>query len=267
MIPALLAALFTLTAPASAGGFDPSDAAEFSVLPGWRTESGTHMAAIVVDLAPGWKTYWRSPGEAGIPPSFDWDRSSNLEAVALHWPVPEVFSLNGLRTIGYVNRLILPIELSPSKPGAPIALRTRMELGLCNEICIPMQVTLKADLSADPAAKDRGIMAALASGPRTARDGGVRDVRCDVAPISDGLRLTTRIDMPRLGRDEVAVVELKDRSIWVSEAMTERGNSSLVAEADLVPVSAAPFMLDRSEVTITILSGGEAVEIRGCNAG
>ena len=57
-----------------------------SVLTGWRMENGHHMAALRITLAPGWKTYWRAPGEAGIPPRFDWTGSDNLSAVTVHWP-------------------------------------------------------------------------------------------------------------------------------------------------------------------------------------
>jgi DsbC/DsbD-like thiol-disulfide interchange protein len=76
-------------------------------------ENGGHMAAVELQLAPGWKTYWRSPGDAGIPPSFDWSGSENVKSVRLHWPAPEVFEANGMQTIGYHERLVLPVEITP----------------------------------------------------------------------------------------------------------------------------------------------------------
>ncbi len=71
------------------------------------------MAAFEITLEEGWKTYWRSPGDAGIPPRFDWENSHNLDGVALHWPRPAVFESFGTQTIGYSEKLILPVELTP----------------------------------------------------------------------------------------------------------------------------------------------------------
>ncbi|MFY8145805.1 MAG: protein-disulfide reductase DsbD domain-containing protein, partial [Rhodobacter sp.] len=81
---ALVLALACLSHPARAMTQDDLLSAE--VLPGWRTEQGTHMAALRLTLAPGWKTYWRSPGDAGIPPLFNWSGSQNLSGVRVHWP-------------------------------------------------------------------------------------------------------------------------------------------------------------------------------------
>ena len=54
------------------------------------------MAAVEIRLAPGWHTYWRVPGEAGIPPRFDWSGSQNLAAVAYEWPRPEIIVSYGI---------------------------------------------------------------------------------------------------------------------------------------------------------------------------
>jgi len=240
--------------------------AQVEVLPGWRTETGSHMAALRITLAPGWKTYWRAPGDAGIPPRFGWSGSDNIASVAFHWPRPEVYQINGMRSIGYYGELVLPIELTPARPGDPIRLRAEVELGVCEEICVPITVRLAAEL---PAAgrRDPAIVAALAARPSTAREAGVSDIACRIEPIRDGLRLTASIDMPALGADEVAVFELPDQRIWVSESQGRRDGRRLIAASDLVPPSGAPFLLDRSEVRITVLGRGRAVELWGCPAG
>ncbi len=266
MLRTLLASISLLaTAPALAGGFPDGEVAEIDVLPGWRTAEGNHMAALRIRLAPGWKTYWRSPGDAGIPPQFDWTGSDNLRSVRFHWPNPEVHEINGMRSIGYYGELILPMEVFPSDPAAPIRLRADIDIGVCEDICVPMSASIGADLSA-PGAPDATISAALAGGPRSGRAAGVGKVACEVAPISDGVRLTARIDMPRAGPDEVVVFELPDRRIWISESSNRRDRGTLVAESDLVPPAGAPFLLNRSEVRITVLAGGRSVEMWGCPA-
>ncbi|MEL7014329.1 MAG: protein-disulfide reductase DsbD domain-containing protein, partial [Pseudomonadota bacterium] len=64
------------------------DAIEARLLTGWRAADGSHIAALQIDLAPGWTTYWRAPGDAGIPPYFDWHASENLSSVDVEWPSP-----------------------------------------------------------------------------------------------------------------------------------------------------------------------------------
>jgi len=244
----------------------PDDAAQFDILPGWRTPSGTHMTALRVRLAPGWKTYWRAPGEAGIPPRFDWTGSDNIKAVAFHWPTPQVYRQNGMRTVGYQNELVLPIELTPKRKGLPIELRAAVEIGVCQDVCLPVSIRISADLGA-ATRPDARIKAAIAAGPSTAHSAGLKQVTCGVEPIADGLRLTADIEMPRLGRDEVAIFELSDQLIWISEADAQRTGPTLTATTEMVPPTNRPFLLDRSDVRITVLAAGQAVDIWGCSAG
>lgn len=228
-------------------------------------ENGAHMAAVELTLAPGWKTYWRSPGDAGIPPTFDWSGSQNVKAVRLHWPSPQVFEANGMQTIGYHDRLVLPVEVTPEDPSRPVRLSVEMSLGVCDEICMPAVVDLSADLTA-PGAADAAIRAALKSGAASAGDAGVSAVSCRVDPIDDGLRLTARVRLPDPGHPEVVAFETGDRDIWVAEAITQREGGELVSMTELVPPDGAPFALDRSGITLTILAAGGAVEVKGCPA-
>lgn len=266
MLSAAMAFCLGSAAPAQSTMPLQDEAAQFDILPGWRTEAGTHMAALRVRLAPGWKTYWRAPGEAGIPPRFDWSGSQNIEAVAFHWPTPSVYLQNGMQTIGYSDELVLPMELTPRQAGAPIALRAEVEIGICQDVCIPVQVRVVADLDRGPR-PDARIVAAIADVPPSARSVGLKTVRCGVEPIEDGLRLTANIEMPALGRNEIAVFEVSDQSIWVAESSSSREGGMLTATTDLVSPSNRPFMLDRSDVRITVLAAGQAVDIWGCPAG
>lgn len=239
------------------------------LLPGWQSETGAHMAAVDLVLAPGWKTYWRSPGDAGIPPRFDWSGSRNVRSVRIHWPAPTVFDINGFQTIGYHDQLLLPIEVTPEDPGQPVQLSLQLDLGVCDTICLPASVALRSDLVA-PGAPDAGvtaaISAALADRPATAREAGVTGVACTIDPITDGLRLTARLRLPDPGAAEVVAIETADPEIWVAAASTRRNAGELVAVTELVPPAGTPFALDRSGITLTILAAGKAVEVKGCPA-
>ncbi len=99
-------------------------------------------------LQPGWKIYWRSPGDAGYPPRIDWAKSKNVASAQFQWPVPERFSVLGLETLGYKDEVILPLKVEPVEPGKPVALRADISYLTCDEICVPHQVKLGLDLPA-----------------------------------------------------------------------------------------------------------------------
>lgn len=243
---------------------DSDSVASARILPGWRADGGRHVAAVEIRLAPGWKTYWRAPGQAGIPPAFDWSGSQNLASVSVSFPVPDVFDQNGLRSVGYVNSVIFPLTLRAERAEDDITLRGQMLIGVCKDVCVPIELDVNALLPVSADRPDAAIRAALADRPMTAQEANLRDIQCDLEPISDGLRLTTRLDIPPLGSDETAVVEVRDPRIWVSEAISERTGRYLVATVDLVPPEAEPFDLAPEDVRITVLSTGDAVDIQGC---
>jgi DsbC/DsbD-like thiol-disulfide interchange protein len=258
----LIAAL-TFALPAHA--LTQDDLLQASLLPGWQMDSGHHMAGLSLALAPGWKTYWRSPGEAGIPPVFDWSGSQNVKSVRIHWPSPVVFHTNGMQTVGYKGGVVLPLEVVPEVPGKPVHLQARVDMGICKDICMPAEITVSADLAA-PGADEAQIRAALNARPASEDQAGVGRVACVVEPIADGLRLTASVEIAAQGVEETVVFEPADRSVWVAEAITSRQGSTLTSVTEMVASSGAPFALDRSGLRLTVLGGARAVQIDGCPA-
>ncbi|WP_226782974.1 protein-disulfide reductase DsbD domain-containing protein [Oceaniglobus trochenteri] len=258
----LLALCLSLAGPVGAQTLD--DLAQLQVLPGWRTAQGTHMAALRITLVPGWKTYWRAPGDAGIPAQFDWGGSDNLGAVAIHWPVPQVFGQNGYTSVGYLEQVVIPIEFTPLQADRAIALRGTVSMGVCEHVCVPVTARIAADLPRGETRKDARIVAAINDRPMTAREAGASPVRCDVAAQSDGLRLTAQVDLPPLGGDEFVVVELPGAPVWISQATTRRAGATLEASVDILPDGGAPLALDRSRLRFTLLGQRGAVDIHGC---
>lgn len=258
-----IAAALAVAQPLVADGHNGSHA-EIDVLPGWRAGDGTHMAALRITLDDGWKTYWRAPGEAGLPPQFDWSGSQNLAGLRLHWPVPDIFTSGGLTTLGYHDELILPLEIVPVDPTKAVLLDGSLAMGICEDICMPLQTQVSAVLPGDGAGHDMRIALALDDRPDTGAEAGLVSARCRVEPISDGLRVTAKIDMPSVGAREMTVFEAADPAIWVSEAITRRAENMLTATADLVPAEARPFELDVDTLRLTVLAEGRAVDITGC---
>jgi DsbC/DsbD-like thiol-disulfide interchange protein len=243
------------------------DVVKAEILQGWRTDRGSTMMALHLSLTPGWKTYWRSPGDAGIPPMFNWSGSDNLGQVRIHWPRPAVFLTNGMTSVGYHDEVVLPFEVFAVDPAQPIRLDLQMDLGVCKDICLPASIILNSDVGPDGDGGVATIKAALAEQPASGKAAGLAGIACDIAPIADGLRVTAHLDMPALGPDETVVFEAGAPDIWVSTAQSARQGGRLTSVTDMVGQSGAPFALDRSGVVLTIISGGAAVEITGCPAG
>lgn len=106
----------------------------------------TVSAALHLVLGDGWKTYWRSPGEVGIPPSVDWSASSNVKDVVFFWPAPTRFRAFGIENFGYLNEVAFPLQVTLKNAGEPLVLRTTVDLLVCSTICVPKTFDLSLAL-------------------------------------------------------------------------------------------------------------------------
>lgn len=261
----LTAALTTLMLPQTGGAQSFDQVVQAEVLSGWRNADGTHMAAVRISLNPGWKTYWRTPGDAGIPPRISWSGSQNLQAATVIWPTPEVFVENGMRSIGYTQDVVLPVRVNPAQADHPVHLKAVLDIGVCRDVCVPQKLTVKAELP-PLGTRDAEIAAAMVNQPLTAQEAGVRGVVCALAPSADGVTLQARITMPPIGPSEIAVVETANPEIWVAEGTTTRQGNTLIAETEMMHVADTSFMVSRADLRFTVLSdAGLAVDIQGCS--
>lgn len=105
------------------------------------SEDGTIRAVLDVELLPGWKTYWRDPGEAGVPPSLEFEGSTNIKDAVIHFPAPERIKDDYSVWAGYTYPVAFPITLSQDNAGAASTLEASVFLGLCQSICIPFQTS------------------------------------------------------------------------------------------------------------------------------
>ena len=100
------------------------------------SRSGTVLlGGVAFQLEPGWKTYWRTPGDSGVPPRFDFSKSDNVDAVTVLWPAPSIFADGaGGHSLGYKNQVVLPLRIVASNADKPITLRATIDYAVC-EIC------------------------------------------------------------------------------------------------------------------------------------
>ena len=259
--------LFALLAsPAMAGPLAASPVdhnTTLTVLSGPPTGRGSVMAGLRIDMAQGWKTYWRAPGDAGIPPQLDWAGSANVASLAFHWPVPQVLDQDGMRSIGYRDSVTIPVEIFPQGNG-DIRLTGSMNVGVCDEICVPVTLDFDAVVPRDQS-RNAAITAALMNRPLTASEAGVGTVTCALSPTQKGMQIVTRTAVTQAGREAV-IIETSDPAVWVSEPDVTRTATHITATSDLIHVSGSSFAVDRSGIRITVLGDGRAVDIQGCKA-
>lgn len=137
------------------------------------------LAGVQISMDPGWKTYWRHPGDSGVPPSFDWSGSKNLKEAVVLYPAPHRFSDANGTAIGYGADVVFPVKVTPERPGDPVELKLAVQYGLCKNLCIPNEAELKLELPAKPAdTADASLLASfLGQVPRPAEEGALPAVK------------------------------------------------------------------------------------------
>jgi DsbC/DsbD-like thiol-disulfide interchange protein len=164
---------------ASAWANAPKSAARLIAAP--ATE-GAYRAGIEIKLAPQTITYWRSPGESGVPPVFDFSHSSNLRRAEVSFPAPKRIDESGSDVFGYEGAIVFPVRVTPQQPGKPVDLALELDYAACEKICLPVHASLQVALPAKDMSEAPALAAAESTVPRrlsaeeTARDVAIMPV-------------------------------------------------------------------------------------------
>src|SRR6267143_6954877 len=146
---------------------------------------GVLLGGIAVQLQPGWKTYWRTPGDSGVPPRFDFSKSENIEAVTILWPAPTKFDDGaGGHSLGYKNQIVLPLRIVAKNADKPVTLRADINYAVCEKLCIPVEANTELAFAIVASTEDSALFAALDTVPKPASIGDpnpltIRDVKRD----------------------------------------------------------------------------------------
>ncbi|MBK5960974.1 hypothetical protein CCR97_22620 [Rhodoplanes elegans] len=191
LLPALglMLAVGAVPGPAFAGGasasaWDGDNRAAVRLVGGTPGPDPAFLAAgAEIRLAPGWKTYWRYPGDSGVPPRFDFSASTNVRAATVRWPAPKRFEDGGGTAIGYSQRVLFPLAVERIDPAKPATLVLALDYAICERLCVPAsgRATLTLPAGTGEAA---AVTAALARVPKPAAVGAdgplaVRSVRVE----------------------------------------------------------------------------------------
>jgi len=143
------------------------------------------LGGIAFQLQHGWKTYWRMPGDSGVPPRFDFSKSDNVEAVTVMWPAPLKFDDGaGGHSLGYHDQVVLPLRIVAKAADKPVTLRAEINYAVCEKLCIPVEASAELGFNNVASTEDGALSAALDTVPKPANVGDpnpltIRDIRRD----------------------------------------------------------------------------------------
>ncbi len=148
----IAAALLLSPSPAFAARSDWSkaDESQLRLLLTAPQDDGKVEGGIEIQLEPDWYTYWRNPGEAGVPPAFDFSGSENVANVEVLYPAPIRHDDGTSVSLIYSDQVVFPLKVTPRVPGKPLTLRLQAQFGVCSSICIPTNVNSEVRLDPNP---------------------------------------------------------------------------------------------------------------------
>lgn len=217
------------------------------------------MGGIEIQLQPGWKTYWRYPGDSGVPPRFDFTKSENVESVTPLFPAPKTFpDGSGGTSFGYQKQLVLPLRIIPRNPNEPVLLRASIDYAICEKLCLPIEAASELTLSSSASAHDSAIISALGKVPKPV-------ATSDSNPISlrtfkrDGKIVTVDFATSATGLELFAEGPSPDWALPVPKLLTARepGIVSFSFELDGVPSGVHP---EGAALKLTVVGSDGAFE-------
>src|SRR5262245_13967460 len=219
------------------------------------------LGGIAIQLQDGWKTYWRSPGDSGVPPRFDFSKSDNVEAVTVLWPAPMKFDDGaGGFSLGYKKQVVLPLRIVAKNNDKPVTLRAHINYAVCDKLCIPVEASSELTFASVASTEDGALSDALNAVPKPAN-------------VGDPNPLTIR-DVKREGKNnvlvDVAAPDAKEVSLFVEgptpdwalpvPKLVEQsppGVKRFAFELDGLPPGASP---EGAALKLTLVSGDRAYE-------
>src|SRR5436189_1527090 len=219
------------------------------------------LGGIAFQLESGWKTYWRTPGDSGVPPRFDFSKSENIEAVTVLWPAPTKFDDGaGGYSLGYHNQVVLPLRIVAKNADRPVTLRADINYAVCEKLCIPVEASAELAIASVASTEDSALFAALDTVPKPANVGDpnpltIRDVK------RDG-KSTVLVDVVSPEAKEVSLLvegPTRDWSLPVPELVNDSppGVKRFAFELEGLPPGANP---EGAALKLTLLGGDRSYE-------
>ena len=215
-------------------------------------------AGIEIRLAPGWKTYWRYPGDSGIPPRFDFSHSKNVKSVTVRYPAPHRLTDESGTSIGYKHGVVFPLDIVVQNAAQPVMLAVKADYAVCEKVCIPAEGKAELNLTGRPGAQDGWLKQNDALVPVAAQigEGGTLAVR---SVTRENKRILVDVAAP--GAIELfAEGPAADWALPVPAPVdgAPAGQQRFAFELEGLPPNTRP---DGATLMLTAVSGGQAIEV------
>jgi DsbC/DsbD-like thiol-disulfide interchange protein len=226
------------------------------------SNSPTLRAGLEIKLRPGWKTYWRYPGDSGVPPNFDFSGSENLKKADVLYPAPHLFTDETGQSLGYKDTVIFPLTITPRQKGKPVRLHVKVDYAVCEKLCVPAEGTVELEVGSGESSQNTTLVAAEGHVPKR------------VTPAQLGLTLRRTNSAPKplvtvdLGAPAGKPIELFAEGPTPQWALpipkpvqnAPAGRAQFTFELDGLPPGTDPK--GQFELTLTVVTGERAVEVK-----
>lgn len=235
-----------------------------NIIRGWRQSADIHIAAINIQMEEGWKTYWRVPGVGGIPPLFNWGESKNIKNISQIWPTPNIYNEFGTRTIGYKEKLILPLQIQPIDQNKTMYLSATIDFGICADVCVPIQTKVEAELPKRTSIGRSRILNVMGQSIVPGNKSPIKIISCDIIPVKDGFNIKATFEnIASLNGKTFGVIEYPTKpNNWINQKASKVSINQLEVNATLY-IEGANF-IDRSNIKLTVFTSNKAFEFNGC---
>ena len=227
-----------------------------------KADDAVLRAGIEVKLRPGWKTYWRYPGDSGVPPHFDFSDSENLKKADVFYPAPHLFTDETGQSLGYKDTVIFPVVVLPQQSGKPVRLRVKVDYAVCEKLCVPVEGRAELVLESGDSKHDPTLTAAEGRVPKhvTAGQLGLTAKRAN-----DGAKPTVTVDLGAPAGKPVELFVEGPTPQWAlpipKPAKTAPpGRAQFSFELDGLPPGVDPK--SPTDLIFTVVTGDRAVEVK-----
>lgn len=218
------------------------------------------MLGVELAMAPGWKTYWRMPGDAGVPPSFDWAGSSNLKSIEVLYPAPASIPDQGGMAIGYKGTVIFPVRVSLDDNTKPTSVTLEFAFGVCKDICIPVESKLTLTLpGGQPWPQSSNLAQFVSRVPKTiSLTDAARATPGLLSFIGDSLGATPHLTFTTRGASDL-FIEAPDGFFVPMPVETKTSGDNATFRVDLSKAGDAKDLVGRP-LRITVIGPAGAIE-------
>lgn len=235
------------------------------LIAGTKTDDVALRAGVEIKLDAGWKTYWRYPGDSGVPPRFDFSGSDNVANVKVLWPAPHRLADESGTSIGYKDGVIFPLRVTPKQAGKPVRLKLKLEYAVCEKLCVPAEAKSEVTLTGTGASDARlAAVEACVPKPGEVGDGKPLSIRV-LRRVSGAAKPLVMVEVAAPDGADVQLFVEGPTPDWALPVPTPAqgapaGTRQFGFELDGLPPGADPASKSLT-LTLTAVAGDQAIEV------